>query len=85
VTTAASAWLMRLVAQARPLALIATLPGTPSSVPVARRLACAVLGSCSRADDLMLAANAIAHSASGQGGSFSLSVRTGPAPCGHCP
>ena len=83
MTTAASACLMRLVVQTRPLALTATLPGTPFSVPVARQLARAMLLGCPRADDLMLAVtelatNAIAHSASGQGGSFTLSVRTGP-------
>ena len=84
MTTAASAWLMRLVAQARPLALTATLPGAPSSVPVARQLARAMLTGCPRVDDLLLAVtelatNAIAYSASGQGGgSFTLSVRTGP-------
>lgn len=64
-------------------ALEVTLPGTPSSVPVARRLVRDALPDCPRADDLMLAAtelitNGIIHSASGQGGTFTVRVRTAP-------
>jgi anti-sigma regulatory factor (Ser/Thr protein kinase) len=51
------------------IALEVTLPGTPSSVPVARRLVREALRGCPRADDLMVAVtelgtNAITHSAS---------------------
>lgn len=73
---------MHLVMQASPPALTATLPGTPASVPLARRLARTALPHCPRADDLMLAvtemaANAITHTASGQDGSYTISIRTG--------
>jgi anti-sigma regulatory factor (Ser/Thr protein kinase) len=83
VTAAGLTFLMHLVVQARPLTFTATLPGQASSVPVARRLARSALPGCPRVDDLTLAVtelatNAIAHSASGQGGTFTLSVRTGP-------
>ncbi|MEP7023745.1 MAG: ATP-binding protein [Actinomycetota bacterium] len=72
---------MHLVVAASPPALTATLPGMPPSVPVARRLVRDALPGCPRADDLMLAVtelatNAIIHSASGQGGSFTVGVRT---------
>lgn len=75
--------LLHLVVQARPLVFTATLPGTPSSVPVVRRLTRSALPHCPRADDLMLAvtelaANAIAHSVSGQDGTFTVGIRTEP-------
>jgi two-component sensor histidine kinase len=49
-----------------------TLPGTPASVPAARRLVKDVLPGCPRADDLLLAvselaSNAVTHSASRSG------------------
>jgi serine/threonine-protein kinase RsbW len=52
-------------------------------VSIARRLVREALPGCSRGDDLMLAVtelatNSIAHSASGQGGSFTLRLRTEP-------
>jgi hypothetical protein len=58
-----------------------TLPGVPASVPVARCVARDILDGCPRTDDrtlavTQLAANAIAHSASGQGGTFRVRVRT---------
>jgi Histidine kinase-like ATPase domain len=60
-----------------------SLPGIPASVSAARRFAAAALGDCPRADDLVLAAselasNAVGHSASGEGGSFMVAVRTAP-------
>lgn len=60
-----------------------TLPGTPASVSVARRFVRDALPGCPRADDLVLAvselaSNAIAWSASGRGGTFTLCVRTAP-------
>jgi two-component sensor histidine kinase len=72
------------VATDSPLTVTATLPGTPASVPIARRLVREALLGCPRADDLMLAVtelatNGIAHSASGQGGSFT--VRLDARPC----
>lgn len=75
--------LMHLVVQAHPPALTATLPGTPASVSLARRLARTALVRCPRVDDLMLAvtelaANAIAHTASGLDSAFILSVCTKP-------
>jgi anti-sigma regulatory factor (Ser/Thr protein kinase) len=56
-----------------------TLPGTPASVSVARRLVRDALPGCPRADGLVLAVselatNGIAHSASGQGGTFTVRV-----------
>lgn len=71
---------MHLVIATTPPAVTATLPGTPASVPVARRLVREVLVGCPRSGDLMLtvtelATNAINHSASGQGGSFTVRVR----------
>jgi signal transduction histidine kinase len=69
----------------RPAAAAAetTLPGIPASVPAARRFAAAGLAGCPRADDLILAvselaSNAVAHSASGQGGSYTVRIRTAP-------
>jgi anti-sigma regulatory factor (Ser/Thr protein kinase) len=75
--------LMHLVVATSPLSITATLPGTPSSVPIARRLIRDALPGCPRVDDLMLAAselasNGIAHSATGQGGTFTMRVRTAP-------
>jgi anti-sigma regulatory factor (Ser/Thr protein kinase) len=60
-----------------------TLPGTPASVSVARRLVRDALPGCPRADDLMLAVselatNCIAHTASGRGGTFTVRVRAAP-------
>jgi anti-sigma regulatory factor (Ser/Thr protein kinase) len=74
---------MHLVAAASPLTITATLPGTPASVPIARRLVRDALPGCPRADDLMLAVtelttNTVVHSASGQGGAFTVRLRTRP-------
>jgi two-component sensor histidine kinase len=73
--------LMHLVVATSPMSITATLPGTPSSVPTARRLIRDALPGCPRADDLMLAvselaSNGIAHSATGQGGTFTVRLRT---------
>jgi serine/threonine-protein kinase RsbW len=59
------------------------LPGIPASVPAARRFARDCLADCPRLDDLVLAvselaSNAIAWSASGCGGTFTVRVRTAP-------
>ncbi|MEP7023042.1 MAG: ATP-binding protein [Actinomycetota bacterium] len=75
--------LMHLVVATGPLTVTATLPGTPASVSIARRLVREALPDCPRADDLMLAVtelttNTVAHSASGQGGSFTVRLRTAP-------
>jgi anti-sigma regulatory factor (Ser/Thr protein kinase) len=83
VTAAGFTSVMHLVVATRPLTVTATLPGMPASVPIARRLIRETLPDCPRADDLMLAVtelatNSIAHSASGQGGSFTVRLRTGP-------
>jgi two-component sensor histidine kinase len=83
VTAGGFTGLAHLVAATSPLAVTAALPGTPASVPIARRLVREALPDCPRAGDLMLAvtelaANAVAHSASGQGGSFTVRLRTGP-------
>lgn len=72
---------MHLVVAISPLTVTATLPGTPASVPVARRLMREALPDCPRTGDLMLtvtelATNAITHSASGQGGSLVVRLRT---------
>jgi anti-sigma regulatory factor (Ser/Thr protein kinase) len=74
---------MHLVVATRPPTVTVTLPGMAASVPVARRLIRETLTGCPRAGDLMLAvtelaANSIHHSASGQGGSFTVQVRTEP-------
>jgi len=60
-----------------------TLPGTAASVPAARQFIRRALGGCSRADDLAqavteLAANAVAWSAAGEGGTFTVRLRTAP-------
>ena len=75
--------LMHLVVAGNPLTFTATLPGEPSSVPVARRLVRGALPGCPRATDLMLAmtelaSNAVLHSASGRGGTFTVRIRTAP-------
>jgi two-component sensor histidine kinase len=74
---------MHLVLATSPPAVTVTLPGTPASVPIARRLVRETLAGCPRAGDLMLAVtelatNSIRHSASGQGGSFTVRLRTRP-------
>ena len=56
------------------------LPGTAESVAVARRLVTRALAGCPRSDDLVLAVselatNAVAWSASGEGGTFLVRVR----------
>jgi anti-sigma regulatory factor (Ser/Thr protein kinase) len=58
----------------------AALPGTPGSVAVARRIVSRALAGCPRSDDLVLAVselatNAVAWSASGEGGTFLVRVR----------
>lgn len=60
-----------------------SLPGVRSSVSAARRFVADTLPDCPRADDLILAAselaaNAVTHSASGEGGRFSVRIRTAP-------
>jgi anti-sigma regulatory factor (Ser/Thr protein kinase) len=60
-----------------------SLRGVPASVSAARRFVADELPGCPRADDLILAAselasNAVCHSASGEGGRFTLRVRTVP-------
>lgn len=94
--------LPHLVVGTSPLTFTATLPGTPASVPMVRRLLREALPDCPRADDLMLAlteltTNTVAHSANGQGGSFTVRLRTtqhwarievtdqGPAECDQMP
>jgi anti-sigma regulatory factor (Ser/Thr protein kinase) len=66
-----------------PAATLVTLPGVPASVAAARRFAADALPGCPRADDLILAvselaSNAVAWSASGCGGVFTVRVRTAP-------
>ncbi len=83
MTTTGFISVLHLVIATSPLAVTATLPGTPASVSIARRLVREALPDCPRADDLMLAVselatNAISHSASGQGGSFTVQLRTAP-------
>lgn len=56
------------------------LPGVAASVPAARRFVAEALSGCPRADDLILvaselASNVVSHSASGEGGAFTLRVR----------
>jgi anti-sigma regulatory factor (Ser/Thr protein kinase) len=75
--------LMHLVMAPGTADLTATLPGTLAAVAIARKLAREALTGCPRADDLVLAiselaSNAVIHSASGQGGTFALRVRTAP-------
>jgi anti-sigma regulatory factor (Ser/Thr protein kinase) len=75
--------LMHLVIAPGTADLTATLSGTPAAVAIARRLTREALTGCPRADDLVLAvselaSNAVIHSASGQGGTFALRVRTAP-------
>jgi Histidine kinase-like ATPase domain len=75
--------LMHLVIAPGTADLTAILPGTPAAAAIARRLAREVLTGCPRTDDLVLAVselatNAVIHSASGQGGKFTLRVRTAP-------
>jgi anti-sigma regulatory factor (Ser/Thr protein kinase) len=60
-----------------------TLPGTAASVPAARQFIRRALTGCPRADDLAqavteLAANAVAWSAAGKGGTFTVRLRTAP-------
>lgn len=60
-----------------------TLPGIPASVRSARFFVRDTLAGCPRADDLILAvselaSNALAWSASGCGGTFTVRVRTAP-------
>lgn len=66
-----------------PAAAQVSLRGVRASVPAARRFVADTLPGCPRADDLILAAselaaNAICHSASGEGGRFTVRVRTAP-------
>lgn len=66
-----------------PAPLVAELAGRPASVGSARRLTACALAGCPRADDLVtavseLAANAVRHSASGEGGTFTVRVRVAP-------
>ena len=72
-----------VAATTTPSAATVTLPGTAASVPAARQFIRRTLGGCSRADDLAqavteLAANAVAWSAAGEGGTFTVRVRTAP-------
>jgi len=71
---------MASTARPEPAAEI-TLPGIPASASLARRFVRDALPGCPRADDLILAvselaSNAIAWSASGRGGMFTVRVRT---------
>jgi len=75
--------LMHLIIAPGSADLTATLPGTPAAVAVARQLTREALTGCPRADDLVLtvselASNAVIHSASGQGGTFTIRLRTAP-------
>lgn len=77
--------LMHTVAAGRTVSAPAqiSLPGIPSSVPAARRFTAGALAGCPRVDDLVqavgeLASNAIGHSASGEGGTFTVRVRIAP-------
>jgi signal transduction histidine kinase len=61
----------------------AALPGVPESVAAARHLVSTALEGCPRLDDLVLAVselatNAVAHSASGEGGMFLVRIRRLP-------
>jgi anti-sigma regulatory factor (Ser/Thr protein kinase) len=60
-----------------------TLPGVPESVQAARRFVRDMLDGCPRADDLAqavteLGSNALLWSAAGEGGTFTVTVRTAP-------
>jgi anti-sigma regulatory factor (Ser/Thr protein kinase) len=76
--------LMNRVVAARTRAHMSiVLRGIPANVATARRFAATALAGCPRADDLVLAVselatNAIAWSASGCGGTFTVRVRTAP-------
>jgi signal transduction histidine kinase len=64
-------------------AMAISLPGIPVSVGVARRFVGDAVSGCPRIDDLILAvselaSNAVAWSASGQDGTFTIRVRTAP-------
>jgi hypothetical protein len=66
-----------------PAAAQISLRGVRASVPAARQFIADALPGCPRADDLILAAselaaNAVCRSASGEGGRFTLRVRTAP-------
>jgi hypothetical protein len=66
-----------------PTGATVTLPGTAASVPAARQVVNRGLGGCPRAGDLAvaiteLAANALAWSPAGQGGTFTARLRTAP-------
>jgi histidine kinase-like protein len=68
---------------ASPTARHLTLPGVLESVPLARQFVRAALADCPRAEDLALAttelaSNAVRHSAAGQDGMFTVTVRTAP-------
>jgi len=70
-----------------PAAARCTLPGIPASVAAARRFVGDNLAGCPRAGDLVLAvselaSNALAWSASGCGGTFTVCVHTAPT-CEH--
>jgi anti-sigma regulatory factor (Ser/Thr protein kinase) len=83
VTGAGFTSLMHRVVSASPLTVTATLPGTPASVSIARRLIREALPGCPRGDDLMLAVtelatNCVMHSASGRGGAFTMRLCAGP-------
>jgi signal transduction histidine kinase len=59
------------------------LPGAPESVQAARRFVREMLAGCPRADDLAqavteLGSNAVNWSAAGEGGTFTVTVRTAP-------
>ena len=73
--------LMHLVFSEVMSEFVVTLPGTPRSVDVARQLTRSALPGSPRIGDLLLAVselstNAIAHSASGQDGTFTVRIRT---------
>jgi anti-sigma regulatory factor (Ser/Thr protein kinase) len=68
---------------APPAAVEVVLPGRARSVAAARQAVAGALAGCPRADDLVLAvselaSNAIAWSSSGEGGTFTVRVRTAP-------
>jgi anti-sigma regulatory factor (Ser/Thr protein kinase) len=61
----------------------AAFAGVRESAGAARRLVAGTLAGCPRVDDLVtavseLATNAILHSASGEGGAFTVTIRTAP-------